>query len=303
VARDEMMNAGLKAESSYDASAEYDYGYPEEIMETESVTTDSAGSGKGSVQTDSSAANDLDHRKLIRKADLSIETKTYDRFIAALEAQIGTYGGYVQSGEARGSADRGSRWANYTVRIPADRYDSFLAQVSELGTVTHKSENVQDVTMAYTDVESRIRALEAEYETLLSILEKCTELKDVITVQSRITEVNYQLDSHKSQIRQYDNLISYCTVYLNVSEVERVTVPVEEKTLGQRISESLADNCADIVEDAEDFAVWFVSSLPYFGIWIVIIGGVVVLAVALGRRSRRKLYERRAAEKKDERDA
>ncbi len=283
------------APDSYYESEKY-YDAIEEMPETESAIADSNyQAGKESASETASADNDLANRKLIKNANLTVETKAFDQFIVSLENQIQAFGGYVQSGESRGSADRGSRWSNYTVRIPADRYDGFLSQISTLGTVIYKSENVQDVTMAYTDTESHIRALETEYETLLSILEKCKELSDVITVQSRITDVNYQLDRYKSQLRQYDNLISYCTVYLNVSEVERVTIPVEEKTLGQRIVEDLQDNCKEILEDAGDFTVWFVSSLPYFAIWIVILGGIGALAFGLTKRSHRKLLERQAA--------
>ncbi|MBQ8402779.1 MAG: hypothetical protein IJX14_12720, partial [Clostridia bacterium] len=45
-------------------------------------------------------------------------------------------------------------------------------------------------------------------------------------------------------------------------------------------------------EDAEDFAVWFVSSLPYFGIWVLVIGAVLLLALKLGKRSRQRLNDR-----------
>lgn len=264
-------------------------------MEMEEVMMDSAASMNTSVknQTVSAGAaseqeNDLANRKLIRNANLNVETKNYDEFTAALDGQIASHGGYVQNGENSGSAERGNRWASYTIRVPENRYASFLSTVSELGTVTYRSENVQDVTMEYTDVEARIRALETEHDTLLSILEKCEKLEDVITVQSRVTEVQYQLDSYKSRMRRYDDLIAYCTVYLSVDEVEKVTVPVAEQTLGQRIVEDLSENCEDIIEDAEDFAVWFVSSLPYFGIWIVVIGGVVLVLRRLVKRSGRK---------------
>ena len=271
------------------------------VMEAETMAAEAPAkmySASTSAQTPGNTSapveNDLANRKLIRNANVNVETKTYDDFTAALEQQMASHGAYVQNGETNGSAERGNRWASYTIRIPENRYTSFLSVVSEMGTVTYKSESVQDVTMEYTDVEARIRALEVEHDTLLSILEKCERLEDVITVQSRITEVQYQLDSYQSRLRRYDDLISYCTVYLSVNEVERVTVPPAELTLGERIREDLAENCAEIAEDAEDFAVWFVSSLPFFGIWIVVIGGVVLVALRLGKRSRRKLKERMA---------
>jgi len=263
------------------------------IMMEEAMMDKAAVSMNSSVQTESGAVeNDLASRKLIRNANLNVETKTYDEFVSALDGQIASHGGYVQNGETSGSAERGNRWASYTIRVPENRYTAFLSAVSALGTVTYRSENVQDVTMEYTDVEARIRALETEHDTLLSILEKCDKLEDVITVQSRVTEVQYELDSYKSRMRRYDDLIAYCTVYLSVDEVEKVTVPVDEQTVGERIAEDLAENCEDIVEDAEDFAVWFVSSLPYFGIWAVILGGGALIAVMLWKRSARKLAER-----------
>lgn len=271
------------------------YMEPEAMEEAVMYKADYSASAPTAAQSGGGAEmaeNDLTNRKLIRDANLNVETKTYDAFVTALEQQIASHGAYVQNGESTGSADRGNRWSSYTIRVPEKRYAAFLSVVSDLGTVTYKSESVQDVTMEYTDVEARIRALETEHETLLGILEKCEILEDVITVQSRITEVQYQLDSYNSRLRRYDDLISYCTVYLSVDEVEKVTVPVAEQTLGERIREDLAENCEDIAEDAEDFAVWFVSSLPYFGIWILVIGAVILLALQLGKRSRKKLDER-----------
>ena len=300
----EMLKMETSAENGMmvDLYVDADMAVEEVVMEKGSCSAPTAAAQSGG-SGNPAAENDLTNRKLIRDANLNVETKTYDEFITALEQQIASHGAYVQNGETTGSADRGNRWANYTIRVPESRYTAFLSVVSDLGTVTYKSESVQDVTMEYTDVEARIRALETEHDTLLGILEKCEKLEDVLTVQSRITEVQYQLDSYNSRLRRYDDLISYCTVYLSVDEVEKVTVPVEEQTLGERIREDLAENCEDITEDAQDFAVWFVSSLPYFGIWILVIGAVVLLALRLWKRSRMKLDERMRKRETEKRDS
>ena len=290
-----LSGCGASTESikMNDASADMFYADMEAPMEiAPEAMMDKASLSSSRTSGTTAAENDLTNRKLIRNANLNVETKAYDNFITALDEQIASHGGYVQNGETNGSAERGNRWSSYTIRVPENRYTAFLSTVSTLGTVTYRSENVQDVTMEYTDVEARIRALETEHDTLLAILEKCENLDDVITVQSRITEVQYELDSYKSRMRRYDDLIAYCTVYLSVDEVEKVTVPPAEQTVGERIAEDLAENCEDIADDAEDFAVWFVSSLPYFGIWIAVIGGVALVGRMLWKRSERKLAER-----------
>ena len=238
------------------------------------------------------AVNDLSSRKIIKNADLQFETTAYDEFLASLSACVAQFGGYAESSETYGGgiySSRSSRSAYLTLRIPADRYDGFMETVSGLGAVTHRSESAEDVTMSYVDTESRLRALETEYETLLEILDKAESLEDVILLQSRISDLNYQMDSYKSQLRKYDDLISYCTVRVTVSEVWRETVPNGKTlTFGERIATGLKENLFDIGEGFSDFAVWFVTSLPYLLIWAVVIAAVVLIIRAIVRRTRKK---------------
>lgn len=276
----------------YDGSAVYTdavYDVSEDMATMTAVGASSGTARAESAQTE----NDLAHRKLIREASLSVETKAYDEFVTALTTQLDMHGAYLQSGETSGNAERGNRWSYYVIRVPADRYEAFLAAVSSLGTVISSSEHVQDVTMDYTDMEAKLRALTIEEETLLTILASCEKIEDVLTVQARISEIQYEKDSYQSRLNRYDDLIAYCTVELSVDEVERVTIPVTEKTVLERIREDLSDNCAQIAEDARDFAVWFVSSLPYFGLWIVGIGIVVVVLIPVKKRIQRKRQEKR----------
>ncbi len=237
------------------------------------------------------AQNDLAERKIIKNASLRYETRTYDDFLAGLSACIRTHGGFVQSQENYGgslSDTYSQRSAYMTVRIPLDRYDMFMSEAGRLGLVTYKSESSQDVTMNYVDTESRIKSLQTEYDALLAILEKSEKLEDVITLQSRISEVTYELESYQSQLRKYDDLIAYCTVNIDVSEVERETPNVREMTFNEKITAGLDETFEDIRTDASDFAIWFVTSFPYFVIWAVfVIVVLLILRVVLRCRRRR----------------
>ncbi len=267
--------------SSYDStnsSRVYDTYYSEqtEAMEITGMTYkgDFNESTIVSETASDSIKNDLSSRKIIKNATLSFETKTYDEFMNLLEQCITGIGGYIESQEAYSGgiySSRNIRNSNIIARIPADNYNRFMNDVCNIGTVTYRSESSSDVTMNYVDTESRIKSLETEYNALLEILDKATSLDDVIMLQSRISEVTYQLESYKSQIRKYDDLISYCTVNIDVSEVWRETQNVEVMSFGERIVSGLQDTFYDISEDLTDFSVWLITSLPYIVIWCVVI--------------------------------
>ncbi len=287
---DEMMTSSYanKSEVYYEVEAPgayADYAYDIAPAEYGMATAPTA-----DVQ-ETPAQNDLAERKIIKNASLRYETRTYDEFLSNLSACIRTHGGYIQSQENYGGSlsDTYSRRSAYmTVRVPLDRYDIFMSEAGNLGLVTYKSESSQDVTMNYVDTESRIKSLQTEYDALLAILEKAEKLEDVISLQSRISEVTYELETYQAQLRKYDDLVAYCTVNIDVSEVERETPNVREMTFGEKISTGLEETLEDIRTDAADFAIGFVTSLPYLVIWAVfIIVFLIVLRVVLRRRRRR----------------
>ena len=231
------------------------------------------------LSSENAAENDLSERKIIKTASLSYQTQAYDDFMDSMSRCVTSYGGYIESSEFYGNSmysSRSNRSAYLTVRIPAENYEKFMADAGNLGTLTRKSESQNDVTMSYVDVESHIKAFETERDSLMLLMEKSESLSDVIALQSRLTEVNYQLDSYKSQLRKYDNLISYCTVNIDVDEVVREVVAESDMTFGERIASGLEESFVNIGEGAVDFAVWFLTSLPY-----IIIAALFVIAVVL----------------------
>ena len=67
--------------------------------------------------------------------------------------------------------------------------------MGKIGTVTYTNKSSEDITLDYVDVESRIEALEVEQERLLALLESAQDLESVIQLESRLSEVRYQLET------------------------------------------------------------------------------------------------------------
>ncbi len=283
-----MMNSAASGEMYYDAPA---------MAEPEMEMLGDYNSGSVNAEN-AKSDNDLSERKIIKNATLSFNTETYSDFTSALFASIASHGGYVESSQQYGNDSesdsqygRSRRSMNVTARIPADRYDSFMSDAGGAfgcGTQTYRSESQDDVTMSYIDIESHLRALSTEYETLLELLSKAESIEDTITIQARISELNYQMDSYKSQLRKYDDLISYCTVNIDVSEVYREVSSRSAVGVGERISAGLGETFDDIKSGLEDFAVWFVVSLPYIVIWAVVIAVAAIIARLAYRGSRKR---------------
>lgn len=274
-------------------------GYYSESEETPSASPqeflDSDYASEAAIGENTSASG----RKLIRTVNLSMETLEFESFVSALQKAVAETGGYIESSDISGNSYNYSRnrYASFTCRIPSAKLDGFLGTVGGIGNVTSSYENQDDVTLSYVDTEARVASLQTEYDRLLELLSKAENIDSVIALEQRLSDVRYQLESYKSQLRTYDNLVDYSTVTISASEVQRVTSP-EEKSVWARISTDFSDNLYDVGTGLVDFFVWFVSATPYFAVLAVIALIIVLIVKACLKNNPR--HQARVAFKKAE---
>lgn len=225
-------------------------------------------------------------RKLIRTVNLELQTKEFDSVIEGIAKNVRDIGGYIESSSVWGNSytSVSTRSADYTARVPSDKLDEFIQIVDGLGNVTYKNEGVEDVTLQYIDVESRKKSLETEQERLLELLEQAGNLEDLMAIESRLSEVRYELENYGSQKRLLDNQIDYSTVHISVSEVERIT-ETGERSFFQEISDRFSDNLYAVGQGLRGFVIGLIGSLPVLAVWAVVIGVIVLLL--------RKIYKKR----------
>ncbi len=248
-----------------------------------------------SMQSSSGATGNsayYESRKLIRTVNLDVETKEFDQMLVSVENQVTALGGYIEqmntyNGSSYSESYR-ARSSNLTARIPKQSVDSFLSTVEGEGNVVSRSEHVEDVTLSYVDMESRKKSLQTEQERLLTFLEKAENLEDIITLESRLSDVRYQLESMESQLRTYDNKVDFATVEMSIREVKELTPVTEEETAWERLAKGFMKSLENVKDGIVDFFIWFVVNIPYFVVWAAVIFIIVMIIKLIKRSARRK---------------
>ncbi|MBQ8358547.1 MAG: DUF4349 domain-containing protein [Oscillospiraceae bacterium] len=250
-----------------------------------SASLESGTSNPGESITD--AATLPQNQKLVRKIWLDAETEDLDALLSQVDQKIVELSGYVEEREVyNGSAYNASyryRHASLTIRIPVEQLDSFISHVSEASNITSTNETTENITLSYVATQSRITALETEQTRLLELLAQAETMEDLLKIESRLTDVRTELEEVTSQLRLYDNMVDYGTLYLNLSEVREYTVTEEPETVWQRIGSGFMQSLKDLGKFFTELFVFVVVGLPYF-----VIIGVVVIAVILLIKFRKK---------------
>ena len=240
---------------------------------------------------------DTQNQKLIRTVYMDAETEDMDALLYQVEERIQELGGYVEGREIyNGSMYNSKRYrsASLTVRVPAGKLSEFVDHVGQVSNITSNRETVEDVTLKYVAIESRIKALETEEATLLELMAKAENMSDLLTIEARLTDVRYELETIHSQLRVYDNKVNYATIHLDIDEVVEYTEP-EPENGWQRMGKGFVKSLKGLWTGLKEVAIFLVAALPYLAL-IAAIPVVIILIVRTSIRRKRK----KAAQQKPE---
>ena len=242
--------------------------------------------------------------KIIYSADATVETTEFDKSVEDLNAMLESVGGFVESSSvngnnyydsARGNVSR--RTANYTLRIPSNKFFGMMESLSRLGNVPYTYMYTENVTAQYYDVQARLKALQAQETRLMEMMEIAETVEDIITIEDKLTDVRYRIDSLQSSLNNWDRRVSYSTLSLTVKEVQVYTPETVVKiTYGQRLARAFTNALKNTGEFFQDLLVFLVSALPT----LVILAVLFFVCRPLLKKLRAKGKERRekrAAEK------
>ena len=248
-----------------------------------SATADSA-AGTDLKESEAPAAQD---EKIIKTVTVHIETKEYNACIKGITASVNSFGGYVEKSYTQGEDSRNyNRNATIVVRVPSEKLDEFLAVTGENGKITDKTEEQQNVTLEYVDLESRISAFKTERETLTKLLAEAASLENVLAIQERLSEVNYEIENYTAKLRVLENRVSFSTVTMEIREVERVTE--SEPSLLTEIKERFLDNLDELKDALRSIVVEIVGGIPVLLPLAVIAVVAIVIIKKLWKKHKAK---------------
>jgi hypothetical protein len=122
-------------------------------------------------------------------------------------------------------ASAGPLRAYVTVRVPSNRYASFVADAAKLGTVLTESETSDDVTQQHVDMQARLGNLQAEQTRLRQLFAKATTVKNMLAVEQELTRVQGDIESMKAQITYLERQAAMATVTLELTEPKAIVRP------------------------------------------------------------------------------
>ncbi|GLU48971.1 DUF4349 domain-containing protein [Nocardiopsis ansamitocini] len=179
----------------------------------EAARTDADGSGAG---TAAGADVNVSERAVIHSASLSVRVDDLDAAGAEAKKWVRSTGGYIAA-EYASSPDAAAPTAEFTFKVPVDRYEEGLEELAGLGRQLDLDRQAQDVTEEVADVDSRVASAEASLERLLALLDDAETVEEVLKIEAQVSTRQADLESLLARQESLADLTSFSTVQLNLS--------------------------------------------------------------------------------------
>ena len=286
----------------------YDTAFPEEApmapdteewVSEESTADNASGETGGGVIAGTGIQVNLSD-KIIYTAWADIETTEFENSIDAVYTLLDKFNAFVESSYVSGNSyaneyygRQSYRDAEIVIRVPRENYAALTSELSVLGNVLSINSSSQNITTQYTDTESRLETYRIEEDRLQDMLEKAETVEDMITIESRLSEIRYYIESLTSTLRDWDNEVNYSTVTVNLREVKKLTeqLPVQ-RTYWEEIGDGIMSTLRSVGEFFKELFKFIFVSLPV----LVILAVIVVVVIVIIVKSRKKRKNRKAAE-------
>lgn len=216
-------------------------------------------------------------RRIIYTATVELNVRELSRWEKELDALLRKHGGFVADSDMAGQPGS-TRSGTWTVRVPATRFQAFLAAAQQLGEVQRIKTDSEDVGEEYADLEARIQNKQVEEQRLVAHLQRSTaKLSDILTVERELSRVREEIERMQGRLRYLANRTELSTVTLVVSE-RQTFAPPGKPTLGTEVARTFGDSLRVMGEAGRAIVLMLVALAPWALLLTLVAGPLVLLA-------------------------
>ena len=169
-------------------------------------------------------APNVEERKLTKDANLGLEIKRGTFQESQNEAKsIITKNNALLLNENSQKIDTDKRsyfQGSYQIKVPIASYQKIIDDLRSLGEITSFSENTQDITGEYLNLQDELKVETQRLERYRQLFSQSSSISDQITLEDRIFDQERRIAYLEEMLTNSDKRIEYSTIYLTLTEAQ-----------------------------------------------------------------------------------
>lgn len=158
------------------------------------------------------------------------------------------------------------------IKVPSEKFSQIFNRVKDFGLkVTSENVSGQDITEEYTDLQSRLRNLEAAESQLLDLMKRAGKVTEILEVQRELIQTREQIERTKGRIDFLEKSAKMATITINLATEEEELPIVEEGWRPRKVARAALRSLVRFWQRIGNLIIWLTIFLSPF----IIFGSVI----------------------------
>jgi hypothetical protein len=242
---------------------------------------------KGDVAPPASPQPSTSAPMIVRTAEIGVTVQEFDKARTHLDQILAEHRGYLGGLQISSPSNQG-RVLNGVLRVPVGQMDSALTALKNLGHVDSESQNGEEVTARYVDLQARLANARNTELRLTEVLEQRTgKLSDVLAVENEIARVRGEIESMEAERKSLATQVSFGTLNLTLTEDYKPNL----QTIPPSAFRQFRNSAVEGYQTMAAALIGLVNAVLYYGPSILLWAALAFFPI---RYLRRKLTARRS---------
>lgn len=272
----DVASAGINSNLAISNTGSYEEETP---YENEDIELDLESNNEDDTNTDNNTNSEqntlLKEDKLVYRCEIDIETLDFNNSYNEIQSLIETNNARIERETFEDNTKNIELYGIYNykylktsqiiIRVPSEKYKQLINYEfdKEKALITRKNTSIENITQRYYDTTSEVQGLKIQEERLLQLLEKATEVDDMIELNKEITNVQNRINELQTQIITMDMDTIYSYVTINLKETIELT-PEKELIKTNTFLDRLKNTCIDTwrnVKNSLEILLFFIINV------------------------------------------
>jgi uncharacterized protein DUF4349 len=201
------------------------------------------------------------------------------------------HGGQIFERNINITDDRSSS-ASFVIKLPPKEVEGAIAELDAIGVRRTASQGTEDITGQAVDIDARLVTAQASLERVRKLLEAATDLGQVLSLESQLTERETLVEQYQAMKRAINDRVSMATLRVQLSlAAEPTTATTSTEPAKQSIGKAFNSGWKGFVNVLAAILIFIGYTAPF----IVLLAIGAAMLIALGRRRLRHAQQGRSA--------
>lgn len=205
---------------------------------------------------------------IARSGDLSIGVKNFDQARANLEDILKRHQGYIGTLKL-GTPSGEGRSLEAALRVPSGDLEAVMAEVKKLGRVEAESQQGEEVTQQYVDLDARLNNARNTEKFLTAMMSQSgAKLADLLKVEQEIARVRGDIEQMEAERKALVGRVDFATLNVKLEEDYKAQL---QPTPGGRFRNAAIEGFRSMLDGVTGVALFLLAIGPSLLLWTALL--------------------------------